>query len=172
MAAKQVRKWEKKELRLVSEYVKENFPSDTVIERCRLGPAPNELIKRYGSAKADKMYRPSMKWADAVVITPTEIILIEGKLRASSAAIGQLIVYRDLIYKTLRFEQYKHLPIRMQLVTPWVDPTIQSSLDDLGIEQVLFYPDWIEGYIREQQKYDTEEYQKRKQIREMLEESD
>lgn len=74
------KKRESIEIPWASRYVAEHYPDALVKLRCPLGPAPEWMVEQYGETEALARFRPSRPEVDAVVITPSKLILIEAKV--------------------------------------------------------------------------------------------
>lgn len=138
----------------------------------RIGPPPEALVKEYGLRKADDLYKPFKRWADAIIITQDEMILVEGKIRSTPAVIGQLEFYGRIVKETPDLAPYKHLRLVLLLLTPWIDPTIEAYSASKGIRVAHYHPPWIDEYMREIQGYTSAEYQEAKAAREERESHD
>jgi len=137
-----------RDTRYVSEWVSATFPHDLAAFNVRLGPAPLELRLRYPDLDIERWARVWAKTADAIVITPNALLLIEGELRRPVVAIGELLVYRDLVPQTFSLARYWSLPVKTILLTPLGDPTLETVLQHLGIETVPYRPFWVDDYLR------------------------
>lgn len=157
------------EARYVSEYVLQKYPNDMVKYRCPLGKVPESMIKELGIAKATGVFRPYRPECDALVITDTHVVVIEGKIFKVMDGLSKLPVYRSLIAETPELDLYKKFPTRAVLVTPkqpvWSAPFVQQQ----NIEVDIFLPEWLEEYYASQERYWTaEERMKRIERREAL----
>lgn len=138
--------------RYVAEFLSFAFRHDTIMQNVRLGPAPLELRQRYPDLDVDRWARVWAKTCDAIVVTPTDLVLIEGELRRPVAAIGELVVYRRLVSQTQSLARWWSAPIRTLLLTPLPDPTLDPILEELRIEQIQYRPLWVEEYLRQVQR--------------------
>jgi len=138
--------------RYVAEFCAWAFPQDPTWINLRVGPVPLELRLRYPQLDVDRWARVWAKTADAVVITPSHLVLIEGELRRPIAAIGELVVYRSMVRQTTALADYASLPIRTILLTPIPDPSLEAVLRDLQLEVVIYMPEWVGDYLREVQR--------------------
>jgi len=156
----------------VSEYVLSTYPTDTHMLRVPIGPIPSEVTKEYGTWKGTRAFRPYRLEADAMVVTPKKLILIEGKVFRIRDGIGALATYRPLVPLTPELKVYLDRPLVCQLVTAnpprWLDQVAQVH----DIEIVVFEPPWIADYVEHMNKYWTAEHRygrlKRKQVLENL----
>lgn len=136
-----------RDTRYVSEFVSWAFPRDPLRVNVRLGPSPLELRMRYPDLDVDRWARVWAKTADALVITPSALVLIEGELRRPICALGELVVYRELLPQTESLQAYWRMPVRLVLLTPLPDPTLAPVLRRLEIEVVEYRPLWVEEYL-------------------------
>lgn len=137
-----------RDTRYVAEYVSWAFPHDRAAFNVRLGPAPLEIRQRYPDLDVDRWARVWMRAADAIVVTPSALVIIEGELRRPITAIGELVVYRELVGQTDTLRSWWAMPIRLIMVTPLPDPTLEVVLRRLQIEVVPYRPVWVEDYLR------------------------
>jgi len=138
--------------RYVAEWVIENYPHDQAFYNLRLGGVPSEVAARYPGVDVDRMARVFKKTCDALVVTETELVLIEGELRRPLLALGELLVYRDLISTTPELRPWSHFPVRTVLLCPVEDPSLDLILRENKIEKAVFKPPWVEEYLREVMK--------------------
>ncbi len=141
--------YQQRDSRYVAEFMSWAFPEDPKLINVRLGPVPLELRHRYPDLDIDRWARVWDKTCDAIVITPTALVLIEGELRRPIVAIGELLTYRELVPQTESLATYWPLPIRALLVTPLPDPTLDPVMQRLGIEVIQYRPLWVEQYLRQ-----------------------
>lgn len=163
------RKWEPREFRYVSEWASLNYPGADVRTRVRVGAPPEELTRALGADKAAATFKSWMKWVDAAVFRPEEVVLIEAKLRATTSAVGQLLYYRDLFGKTREFREHWTKPRTLIVLTPWADPDLDAFAGAQGVEIVRWQPSWLDEYVQHIQHYNSKEYQDRKRAREIAE---
>lgn len=135
--------------RFVAEYVDQIYPHDRVFFNLRLGPAPVALAQKYPDLDVNRYARVWKKTCDAVVITRDQVVLIEGELRRPLLALGELLIYRDLLFQTPELKPYTGMPVRSVLLCPVYDPSLELQLKEHNIEAVIFRPKWVEDYLRE-----------------------
>jgi len=144
--------YQQRDRRYVVEYCGEKWPNDTWFFNLRMGPAPISVAEKYPGMDVDRYARVWKKTSDAVVVTKDEIILIEGELRRPTMALGELLVYRDLINTTPELQPYLGRKLRTILLCPVEDPTITMQLRDHNVELALYKPAWVETYLKEVMK--------------------
>jgi len=138
------REWEAE---YVSEYCVFSFLSSTVIYHCRLGTWPTPLTAPDLSQEEQAMLRVRMRWADAVVVQPKVITVVEAKLRASEflKGVGELQLYTHLVAHT---EEFKHLlprPVAGRLVIPIADPVVGLIARQAKLDVAVYKPSfWTE----------------------------
>jgi hypothetical protein len=137
----QKRKYTPKEYKLVNDYLAAKYPTKTKWKRVRLGPLPDVTMSR--------LFKVANLYADAIVWDEPNIIIIEAKMKPVSSAIGQLEAYAKLFPQTPDFSEYKDDPIKLVLLTTYVNITIQNMCKEKGIEYVVFAPSWVADYWRE-----------------------
>ncbi len=138
------------EAQYVSEYVATRYPRTPVRLHVRLGTPPVSTIDRPLTAEEERVFRYRMRWADAVVFTPEETIVIEGKLRAAeyAKAIGELEIYMSLVQYTPEFKELLAPRIVGELLIPGQDPTVETVARRKGYRVVVWAPSWIENFRR------------------------
>ena len=138
-----------RERRYVVEYVSEKLPERRhAIFNVPIGPPPEVLAKAHPEVPLSA-YRRWRLYADAVVIMPDRLILIEAKLRKPSDGLGKLIQYRPLVKQTPELTPYINLPLECRLVTPRPDPRVITPAAANDIIVAIFKPDWAMAYLRE-----------------------
>jgi len=139
MERRQRREWEAE---YVAEYCQTAFPGQKVIYHCRLGTWPSPLTAGELTEAEQAMLRVRMRWADAVVLLPDRILVVEGKLRASEflKGLGELQLYTHLVPHTEEFLAWKGTPVVGRLLTPIEDPVVNAIARRQGIETAVYQP--------------------------------
>jgi len=140
------REWEAE---YVSEYCSRIFPGTPVVFHCRLGTWPGPLTAGELTAEEQAMLRVRMRWADAVVIEPNRLIVVEGKLRASEflKGLGELQLYTHLAAHTPEFEKFKDRAVVGRLLLPFEDPVVALIARQNNIEVAIFKPSFWAEYL-------------------------
>ena len=141
------RKWEPREMRLCSEYCATFHHRGVILTRVRLGPYPAELLKYVSAEEEARMITVWRRWADALVIYPDRVVLIECAIRPNPGKISQLLLYKELFYKTPELEYLKDRRLELELVYAIEDPATVLLAQKHGIRAVYFKPAWVEEYI-------------------------
>lgn len=159
------------ERRYCSEYCLLTYPDDTIKLNVPLGTAPDGVIKAMGLGRALRQFRPFRPEADAVILRPNEIVLIEAKIMKALDGLAKLPIYRDLISYTPELADFWELPVRCVLITPKPPLWFERVAKNFDIEYVIYSPDWIQKYYVKQDLYFTKpEAIKRAKRREILDE--
>jgi len=138
------REWEAE---YVSEYCAQTFPRVPIIFHCRLGTWPTPLSAPELEPEEQAMLRVRMRWADAVVILPDKLTVIEGKLRASEflKGLGELQVYTHLVRHTPEFDQFKERRVVGRLLIPLEDPVVSLVARQQNLDVAVYKPSfWLE----------------------------
>jgi len=147
------RLWQPRETRLLSEWMSKTYPDDTVMYRVRLGEFPAWARPGIERGAPAEIYMIYQRWADAIVLRKTEILIIEAKIRLEPGVISQIKLYGQLLPKTATFSEFKELPIRLIILTAMRDLEVEALAASEGIEIAVFSPDWVIDYLKEIKRY-------------------
>lgn len=142
------RQYEPREQRLVAEWVAQAFPHAELRTRVPLGAVDPALDDSGLSASELRALGVWRRWADALVIEPHRLHLVEGKIRSQLGALEQLAVYAKLLPLTPELAELRHLPLELHLVWAIPDPIVEALARERGILTHRFRPAWIESYLR------------------------
>jgi len=137
----------------VSEYVSAHYPQLEYRPRCPLGPYLEGVAEQMGADKARRVSRPWRPEADAVLISPNRLILIEGKIFKAMDGLAKLPVYKSLIPDTPELSEHKNKPIDMQLLVVRPLGWVVTAAKKAGVLVVEWAPPWIIGIWEERDKY-------------------
>lgn len=141
------RNWQPREMRLVSEYLVKHYGKYTCKTRVRLGSIPVELIKPGMDAVELRMAGVWRRWADAVVIKPRKVVIIEAAIKPDPGDITKLQLYAKLFRHTPEFEPFANLPVALELVYALKDPVTLELARQAKIKVVYFKPAWVDDYL-------------------------
>jgi len=136
----------------------ETFPGGDYLLNVPLGPIPDYLLNAHGPVKAAAIYRPTRPRVDAIKWAPNHYYVIEAKVREAKTGIGDLAFYRGLMSSTPDLPFYTGQELVYRLVVPWSLDWINAAATTNGIEVEVYWRDWIGDYVRERQRYFTQEY--------------
>jgi len=155
---------------MISEYLKENYDGFQFILNVPLGSVSEELMRQEGYKRAVGISRPFRPIADAVVILPNYLLLVEAKVWNVVNGLAKLPLYKALIPVTPELAQYKPRGVLMQLVVGWTNPNLETMAMAAGVAIKLYSPPWLEEVAESMHKFWIREYrdqrEKRLQMRE------
>lgn len=146
--AKEKRAWQPREMRLVSEYLAQQYSEYPTQTRVRVGSIHPDLKPGELSEPEHRMVGVFRRWADAIVYMPDRLILIEAAIRPSPGDISQLELYEYLLPHTPELAEHKGKPIEKVLLWAIEDPPIAVMARDRGITVVYFHPSWVDDYLK------------------------
>ena len=156
------RKTRQVETRMVSEYLLANYSKFPYLMAQPLGVVSEALMTTEGYAQAIKMSRPYRPEADAIVILPNYLLLIEAKVWNVVNGLAKLPMYRSLVPITPELKQYQPREILMQLVVGWTNSNLDTMARDAGVEIKIYSPAWLADVVNGMQNYWTADYRQRR----------
>jgi hypothetical protein len=136
---------------LLHQWIGVAHPADMVIYELRLGPSPLSVPGFPVTPQTEAMLRGALMYADAVIIEPSQIEVVEAKVVGQPSAVSQLRAYASLVLSTPDLQPY----LGRQLVERhlWaVDNELARQMANAAGQVVtIFTPPWIEDYL--QSKY-------------------
>lgn len=147
------RLWQPRESRLLAEYLASKYKNETVMYRVRLGQPPIWATPSIQGGAPDNIYKVYQRWADAIVITKTTLILIEAKIKPDPGVISQILLYDQLIPKTDTLQQYGKLRRENILLIAQHDSEVEDLARSHKITIEYFSPTWVIDYLKEIGKY-------------------
>lgn len=136
-----------RETRLVAEWVTMTFPTGHVVYRARLGafdPTLQDAATTEAELRALGVWR---RYADALIILPDAVHMVEGKIRGAPGALEQLDLYARLFPLTPEYAAQKGLPITRHLVWAINDPVVEALARERGILVHVYHPAWVDEYL-------------------------
>lgn len=109
---------------LLQEWVSVKYAGAQVFYELRLGPTQKSLAGVQVSPALEAMLRVANWYADCVIVTGTEVLVVEAKVDPVPGAVGQVLFYRTLIYATPALQPYTAMP---------VTPVVLFAEDDSGV---------------------------------------
>jgi len=140
------RKYTPREMRLISEYIMDAYPIGTYERywiRMRMGTYVPEWVPKEVPEPELRIFYPKKRWADAVVVTKTEIHVIEAAIELDLRHVGALEGYLRLVPHTPELKPYLPRPIKGILVYAYPDPIAISMARDKNMLCVEYKPAWI-----------------------------
>ena len=131
------------ELRMVAEYVRSAYPDASLWMRLRLGTLIPDHPRPDMTPEEEKMSGVFRRWADAVVVTGSELIVIEGSMRSETGKPSQLAIYGLLVPHTPDLKEHLHLRLVLEMVVAIEDPVVSAYARKQGIRTTVYEPDWL-----------------------------
>jgi hypothetical protein len=141
-------KFELREERLLAEFVARHFPKDRLLTRVRLHTPSLSAEGVPLTPQEAKLLKNFSRWADALIVRPTDLILIEAEVLPSPGIVSTLQLYARLFKGDTEFADLHHLPLRLMLVWGFGDPVLGQLARDQGIEVRVFSPPWLAEALR------------------------
>ena len=136
---------------LLREWAASKYPGIHLYEQVRLGPTSAVLINVPVSPALEAALRVENWYADGLLITPTEVLIIESKMAASPSAVGQVLFYQRLSHGTPMLEPYLAKPFWPVVLFAESDNDVNTFARGLGCRVELFTPTWIADYLTQVQ---------------------
>lgn len=114
----------------------------------RLGQTKQHTNGLALTPELEEMLRNSNWYADLVGPSQGVLLVIEAKIVASPAAIGQLEHYVQLVWSTPKLREFLNRPIVPVLLCAVDDSMIHQSAMNKGIRIEVFSPPWIQEYLK------------------------
>ena len=143
------KKWEARETRLCSEFLARFYADYEHRSHVHVGSTPFRKEGRFYSDATARLLGEFRRWADAVVIMPDRIVLIEVKIIPQPGVISQIKHYARLLPETPELAEHRDKPIEMRLVFAVDDPVVSDQARTEGILVTIFCPVWIDDYLSE-----------------------
>jgi len=143
------RQWQPRELRMVAEFLAQEYPDAAYLSHVRLGRIQPRLEGTYISDEEARMLGVFRRWADAIVLLPDRLVLIEAAIRPEPGDISRLELYERLIPNTPELQEHVGKPIEKILLYAMPDDLLLTMAREHGIIVRYFRPPWIEGYLAE-----------------------
>ena len=136
-----------REALLVSQYIAENFPNSRVFFQQRVGPI-NPTIPNNATTREERMVLGNFRRAaDAIIILPVEIVVLEGYIHPNLGKISQLLTYIELVPFTPELQDFVALPVRGLIVGAQSDPVLTGMAARFSISVEIFQPSWVKDYL-------------------------
>jgi hypothetical protein len=145
---KPIRDYQPRESRLLAEYVAATWPNALVKLHCRLGPpVTNETGQFQSQEELNLLGGAFRRWADAVIVEPTRVIVLEAKMVLHPAVIGQLELYLELVPRTPELAPFLDRPAVGMIVCGQPDPATVSLATRRGYTVATFRPAWFDEWL-------------------------
>lgn len=134
---------------MVAEYISGAYRDSLVFMRLRLGHlVPGGDRSELTDAEA-QMMGVFRRWADAVVVTAHEVIVVEASIRSDTGDPSKLVLYGRLVPHTPELREYLDRPVVLELVVAVEDPAVSAFAHELGIRTRVYRPPWLPEYLKQ-----------------------
>jgi len=131
----------------IVEWLMKTYPPGVWSTNVRVGRPRRELIVPGLRPEEVRMLRIYTGRADAIVLLPDKVAIVEAMIRSEPGKIQMLKTYARLFRMTEEFREHWEKPIGMVLLTPLDEPFITRMAREEGIRVVYYRPEWIITYI-------------------------
>jgi len=129
------------------EYLGYTYPPGSYQTNVPLGEAAVPAGMILTDAERRFISKPWQPYADAVVLLPREVVLIECKVRDDRGKLEQLLEYDYLFPRTVRYRDHWNKPRHLVLLTPKDQGEYTQFLKKYGVDVVIYAPNWILEYL-------------------------
>lgn len=148
---------------MLSEYLLANYAKFSYIMDIPLGMIDEKIMATVGYQQAINMARPFRPRADAIVILPRYLVLVEAKVWNTVNGLAKLPLYKSLVPVTPELKQYMPREVIMELVVGAAPSNLSIMADAQDIRLKIFNPPWLLEVVDSMNKYWTPEYQAARQ---------
>jgi len=134
-------------MQMVVEWLTKTYPGDAWMTRVRLGSPKPSTPRPDMTPEERAMIGVWRRWADALVILPEELLLVEAAIRPNPGKISQLELYAMLLPHTPEFSQYRSRRVTMVLLYAIEDPAVILLARRKGIRCIQYKPTWLPAYL-------------------------
>jgi len=157
------RKSRQVETRMLSEYLLANYGKFSYIMDVPLGLVDEKIMAAQGYQQAINAARPFRPRADAIVILPNYLVLVEAKVWNTVNGLAKLPLYKTLVPLTPELKQYMPREVLMELVAGSAPSNLSLMAEAQGVKLRIYNPPWLKEVVDGMNKYWTPEYQAARQ---------
>lgn len=139
---------EEVEMRYIAEYVALSFPDAIKVWfQLPVGDTAHDLAHRLGAPHPRWFWRYGRR-ADAVVVTKSDVWVIESETRRPIQGLAELMVYKERLPDTVHLKPWLNgRKVHMLLVSPFLEADTYLAAKQAGIEVAVYRPKWIEDAL-------------------------
>jgi len=138
------RSYQRRELRLLGEFLAATYPNAQIGNNVRLGDYPLQLAGALPPGVSKKALSGYRRYVDAVVKLPDKVILVEAKITLDVDAAASLELYAKLWPDTPELAPWTKLPVQLLIVAAIIDPVVKQLAEAKGITVVQYRPAWLQ----------------------------
>ena len=143
------REWESE---YVAEYIQTYWRGRIYFLHFKITGPPKPLVSEELEPQEINMLKVYARWADAVILSPPTLYIVEAKLRVSDylKALGELLYYRKIIKSNPEINWNEFKMVIGILVIPVDDPPFTTLARELGLRVDIYKPSFWEEFLRSQ----------------------
>jgi hypothetical protein len=143
-ARRRYRTWEQQ---FLGEWVARYRPDARVLTHVRLGPIRPATQGVQFTALEMQALGLWRRWADALVILPDRLELVEAKILQSPTQTAQLELYAHLLPDTPELVEFRGRRVDKLALVALEDPAATFLARSVGIQVVVWRPPWINEWM-------------------------
>lgn len=136
---------------LLREWAAVKYGGILLREQLRLGPTSSSLVGVEVDPTLEAMLRVNNWYADGLLLTPAEILLIESKVKADPSAVGQVLFYRLMAIRTPALADMLSKAIVPVVLFAEQDNDVSQYARSMGCRVEIYTPSWIADYLTQVQ---------------------
>ena len=142
------RRWQPREMQMVTEWLQKTQAGKRWQTRVRLGSPTSSTPTAEMTVEERAMVGQWRRWADAIILEDDKVTLVEAAIRPQPGKISQLELYAMLFPNTPELAPWRALPLRLVLLYAIEDPATTFLARSKGILAVQYIPAWLSGYMQ------------------------
>ena len=148
MSLNDKRRWQPREMQMLSEWLAKTQSGKRWMTRVRLGSPRSEVPLPTMSIEERSMIGVWRRWADAIILEDNKVTIVESAIRPQPGKISQLELYKMLFPLTPELEPWNKLEIDMILLYAIEDPATIALARQKGIRCIEYKPLWLDSYLQ------------------------
>lgn len=132
---------------LLREWAALKYPGVLLQEQVRLGPTSANLQGVSVDPTLEAMLRVENWYADGLLVTPAEVVIVEAKVKADPSAISQVLFYQRMAARTPALAGLLSLPFAPVVLYAESDADVTQFARQLGCRVEIYTPIWIADYL-------------------------
>jgi len=131
----------------LTEWLGITYPPGTWRTNVRLGRVKPPRDKKLTPQERRLLLGAFGAQADAIVILPDKVVIVEAMVRHEPGAGEDLLKYKTLFRETEEFREHWNKPIELIILTPLDVSAYERFYREMGIKVVNYRPLWILEYL-------------------------
>jgi hypothetical protein len=132
---------------LLDEWLSLRYPHVKSLGRLRLGPTRASVQNVTLTAEQVAMLSVLNWYADAIVLSPSEQLIIEAKVEAKPRAVGEVLFYQRLLQHTPELKALGQIVLQPVVLFAEDDESVADFARSLGVRVEIYTPPWIVTYL-------------------------